>query len=176
MKTTHIYTVILCTLFWQPAMHAQEPEESRDSKIIAHHACLVVADYSKAIDWYQKTLGFEVIKEWEAPEVLSGAKLAYIQRDGFILEIVGDGKIANQLKPATTLPEDFATSGFRHICFTVDSVDVFLAATKVKTLGEPFDFPLLGVRLAFFQDPEGNALEIRSILKKNGEQGSGDNG
>lgn len=128
------------------------------------HVALVTRDYEGLTRWYVEKLGFRIDAEWTAPQVVPGLQLSYlVHPSGVRLEIAGAESVEALGKPASSVAEDFGRAGFRHVCFSVASVDAahdLLKSRGVKVLAPPFDFPKLRRRLALLQDPDGNVLEF----------------
>lgn len=134
------------------------------------HACLVTADYDRLTAFYRDAFGFAFEEQWEAPDVVPGAKLCYlVHPSGVRLEIVGSPN-AKMPAPPETLPGDFNVGGYRHLCLAVDDLDAAYAeavAKGVENIAEPFNYPRLQKRLAFLRDSDGNTIELVAPMKTN---------
>lgn len=112
---------------------------------IEHIAIASFAPHQLA-DWYVRHLNFVMI--------LDTGKTLYLKApDGTVLEFV-----YADTRPPTPLIRD---AGLRHIALSVDDFDAVygeLRAVGVKFANEPIVMP--GMRLYFFQDPEGNFLHL----------------
>lgn len=90
------------------------------------HAGISVNNMEESIAWYQKHLGFEVVKDDGYCPPLK-AKIVFIEKDGFQIELFeyDDPKPIpeDRLAPNT----DLQTIGTKHIAFAVDDMDAFRA-------------------------------------------------
>jgi len=112
-----------------------------------HKIAVVTDDVEGAVEFYTKTLGLEMMERFPAEN----------DEDYVFLE-AGDIKL--ELMPQKTMN---APVGFHHISFQVESVDAAyeeLKAKGVKILVEPFDAGVGGIRLAFFEGPDGVRLQL----------------
>jgi len=131
----------------------------------AHHVAIRVPDYQRTKDWYTSKLDFRVVHEWPYGD-LELAYLAPAADDGFHLEILG-GTDPTPKIVFDDLGESLGVAGYHHFCLNVAGVDEVLAELRrraVTIVGEPFDLPALGRRLAFFADLWGNMIELAEVL------------
>jgi lactoylglutathione lyase/glyoxylase I family protein len=94
------------------------------------------------------------------------AYLAPANDDNFWIELLAGGNPAQKEK-FTDLNESLHPEGYHHFCLNVDNVDRTLAELKsrgVTIIAEPFDLALIGKRLAFFADIDGNLIELSETL------------
>ncbi len=125
----------------------------------AVHVAIRTADYEAAIRWYKEKPDFRLIREWTSGE-MQLAFLALPDDDSFVIEILcvkGTG-------PAAT-PE--VLSGYAHICFNVENLDKTVEALNARNIGltRSFNAPAIGKRVAFIEDPFGNAIEFCEDMK-----------
>jgi catechol 2,3-dioxygenase-like lactoylglutathione lyase family enzyme len=128
-----------------------------------HHVAVVAARYDETVAWYRRHFDFTVAKEWTLPEMLPGARMCYLQRGSFHLEIIGDGAKVGHHVVAPDPLSDYQITGFRHFAFEVDDVDAAIARLVeggVAPFFPPTTFPALGLRAALVRDPEGNTVEL----------------
>lgn len=129
------------------------------------HVAVRVPDYEASKKWYMEKLDFRLIHEWPFGD-LQLAYLAPANDDNFWIELLAGGNPA----PAanyTDLNESLHPSGYHHFCIDVPSVDDSLAELRrrgVNIIGEAFDLPAIGKRLAFISDPWGNLVELSEQL------------
>ena len=123
-------------------------------------------DYDGTIAWYRDKLGFTVRHEWTVTEFL-GAKLAYLELNGFMIEVVETPEPFQQ----KAVPEDLGSAlgdrGFGHLAFLaadVDAVAAELESRGVPLVVPPTSFADAGRRLIFVQDNNGNYLEFLTPL------------
>lgn len=133
------------------------------------HVCIGVQDIEAAIAWYRDILGFEVDHRWSVPE-LPGFQLAYIQKNGYRIELIDSGEEGSGEPEDLSFDEFLRVRGFSHVCFRVENVDdatVEVEARGVKIDMPPTDFPDNGRRIAFFRDLDGNYIEFAGPMKRN---------
>ena len=84
--------------------------------LTVHHVAYSVRDLEEAVNFWTELFGFERDFDKQIPPIK--AKLAFLKRDGFWLELfeVEDSKspTKTQLKPNT----DLAQQGTKHLCFS----------------------------------------------------------
>jgi len=89
-----------------------------------HHVGLSVRDLDEAIGFWNEIFGFELDFKADIPGIK--AKIAFIKRDGFRIELFQIDASApvppERLKPNT----DLRTQGTKHICFSVEDVQATL--------------------------------------------------
>jgi lactoylglutathione lyase len=131
------------------------------------HACIVVSDLEKSLEFYRDVIGLKVDKvltvRGRYPEVLlkrKGAQLTYVKMRG-----------PNQPKESPPVfelhhwerPRISPRRGYGHISFTVDDLNRDcgrLRALGVKFLSKPVTSPDGKTKLCFGYDPEGNLIEF----------------
>ncbi len=149
------------TLQSELAISATEPLATMQ----AEHIMLTTADYDETLIWYQEKLGFRIKHEWTVPE-FPDLQLAYLEKNGFIVEVV-----ASPDTPTMPAPETFAERlvqpGIGHFAFLVADVDAAIAdleAKDVQIVLPPTSFPDSNRRVAFFKDNNGNLIEFLEEL------------
>lgn len=161
MGTALAAPVIAKTLQSEPAISAMEPIATMQ----AEHIMLTTADYDETLIWYQEKLGFRIKHEWTVPE-FPDLQLAYLEKNGFIVEVVASPDTPTM--PATeTFAERLVQPGIGHFAFLVADVDAVIAdleARDVQIVLPPTSFPDSGRRVAFFEDNNGNLIEFLEEL------------
>lgn len=112
-----------------------------------HKVAVVTDDLKRAEAFYTKTLGLEVLERFPSED---GQEYIFLKA----------GEVKLELMPQKAMQ---APVGFHHISFEVESVDEAyeeLRAKGVKILVEPFDAGVGGIRLAFFEGPDGVRLQL----------------
>lgn len=136
------------------------------SQIRAEHVMISTGDYDATAAWYRNILGFNVVHQWTVPD-LPGLQLGYMERNGFVIEIVETpGPVPETVRPVS-LREALDRRGFGHLAFLVADVDAVAADLKkkgVEFLLEATSFPDSGRRLIFVFDNNGNLLEFLTPL------------
>ncbi|MEO0529983.1 MAG: VOC family protein [Planctomycetota bacterium] len=143
--------------------------ESADSEtFLVDHVMINATDLKRSHAWYTQTLGFREEVRWTV-DGLEGTTLSYLERDGFRIELVSSPESPStaQLPRATDFADHFAQRGITHLCFRVEDVDQTLKRLNERgtpIFSGPIDFPPLGVRVGFVQDPDGNVIEFKGPL------------
>lgn len=134
----------------------------------ADHVALRVANFAETSNWYKEKLGFQEEVVWTVEE-LPGMQLAYLEHNGFRLEIIGGGGFL----PTQTLPANFREAldipGYGHLCFEVEDIDAVLAELEqrgVPTFVPAETYPLSNYRrrVGFVLDNSGNVIEFAEPL------------
>lgn len=110
-----------------------------------HHVCIKVPDLKESVDFYTKTMNYEVRLEWDGGAMLKAP-------DGTHLEL---------------FPVD-GEEGYAHVAYRCDDVDEayrLAVAAGCASVKEPCSLtiaskPPLDVRMAFVADPSGNTIEL----------------
>ncbi|MEM8794566.1 MAG: VOC family protein [Pseudomonadota bacterium] len=126
------------------------------------HVMLGTADYDATLAWWTENLGFTVKVEWTVPD-FPGMHLAYLEKNGFLIEIVGKPERFQSRKTPDALDAHLIDTGFSHVAFKVDDVDAVmdeLAEKGVPAFFPATSFPDIGRRVAFVQDNQGNVIEF----------------
>lgn len=114
------------------------------------HIGLMAQDPEKLATWYQKNLGFRVVyKNSKTPPTF------FLAPDsGSMIEIM-------PYKEGSPVPSDSEKERV-HLAIKVDDFEVATADLKkkgVQFIGEPKESSS-GVKVVFFQDPEGNVAQL----------------
>ena len=120
------------------------------------HVMLATHDYDGTVKWYQHTLGFQPVYEWRVPQ-LRNAQLIYLQKNGFMIEIIGSKMLPKN--PLHSKPRP----GYGHFGLLVDDVDAAFAeatAKGAKVVERPRPSVTGQYRVAFIADNNGNMIEL----------------
>ncbi|MEL7083218.1 MAG: VOC family protein [Cyanobacteria bacterium J06597_1] len=141
------------------------------SSMRAEHVMLATNDYNETLDWYQEQLGFRIKHEWTVSE-FPDLELAYLEKNGFIIEVVASPQTSD-----LETPDDFAERlqqpGIGHFAFFVDDVDAAIASLEaqgIQPVLPPTSFPNSGRRVAFFEDNNGHLIEFLEELPPSDRQ------
>ncbi|WP_299476064.1 VOC family protein [uncultured Roseibium sp.] len=132
------------------------------------HIMIGTGNYDATLAWWTEKLGFEVEMEWTVPE-FSGLQLAYLTKNGFRLEIVGNPARFQERPAPMAIDQHLADSGFSHLAFKVEDVDAVMAELSEKgvpTFLPATSFADVGRRVAFVQDNQGNVIEFAADLPR----------
>ena len=113
------------------------------------HIAIFAANPKALVDWYCEHLGFRVVTED------SGHSYFIALPDGDMIEVL---KAADKDRA----PAAFEEAGLRHLAFTVENYDEVaerLAAVGIEFYNDSHVVPGDN-RVNFFEDPEGNILQI----------------
>lgn len=168
MKTIIKIAVASMALAIATSAFAQDNTPTPDplDQIRAEHIMISTDDYDETVAWYRDMLGFEIVHQWTVPE-LPGLKLGYIERNGFVIEVVETPEARTAPPKPADLGEALADRGIGHLAFLVADVDAVAAELKIRGaefLLEPTSFPDSGRRLIFIYDNGGNILEFLTPL------------
>ena len=141
------------------------------SSLQADHIMLRVPNFQETMQWYKDKFGFREVLRWKEP-TLPGVYLAYLELNGFRLEILGGGEPQPRkaIAQPSEVPEHTRFQGYRHLCFRTNDVDATLAELNkrgVPTFAAAYDYPPIQRRLGFVLDNNGNAIEFSGPLKGN---------
>jgi catechol 2,3-dioxygenase-like lactoylglutathione lyase family enzyme len=149
-----------------PLLAQTQPKSSLNS-IQADHIMLRVPNFEETMQWYKDKFGFREVIRWKEPS-LPGVDLAYLELNGFRLEILGGGEAQQAIADPTDVAAHTRFQGYRHLCFRTNDVDATLAELNrrgVSTFAEAYDYQPIGRRLAFVLDNNGNAIEFSGPMK-----------
>lgn len=135
------------------------------SNVKGAHVALRVPNFEASKNWYVEKLDFRIVHEWPFGD-LQLAYLAPANDDDFWIELLAGGNPKPQQDYAD-LNESLHPAGYHHFCLDVKSVDDTLNELRkrgVSIIGEPFNLPAIGKRLAFFADIDGNLIELAEKL------------
>jgi len=122
------------------------------------HVGISVIAVDAAVEWYSQRLDFIMQRRFET----HGLTIAFLTHGNAKLELLGGG--ATESSPAVTdVADSLNPARLHHFCIAVDDLDATLEELRtrgVTTLGEPFDVPPIGQRVAFINDNAGNVIEI----------------
>lgn len=133
----------------------EQPSDERP--LVFDHIAITVSNLDETLLYYRDLLGFPVLGQLFFNDA-RGFTITYMQAGTSVLEFFSFS--------SPTLPyhwnSDETVLGLKHIGFEVDNVD--LVAARLKEAGVTFIYSpndaLGNVKTAFFEDPDGNALEL----------------
>lgn len=85
------------------------------------HAGISVYNMKESIEWYQKNLGFEIVKEDGYVPPLK-ATIVFMEKDGFQLELFEYDEPKKIPEDRLTPNTDLQTVGTKHIAFATDDM------------------------------------------------------
>jgi catechol 2,3-dioxygenase-like lactoylglutathione lyase family enzyme len=134
------------------------------------HIGIVVSDINRSVDFYKNVLGLEVGERWEfEPGATLGSSMRLPRRVVFIKAKNASFELLDQAENTKTKPEGVGvnTIGLHHIAFNVEKIHDFaanLAKKGIRFSTGPAD--LKDITVAFFEDPDGNMLELYERKKQ----------
>ena len=119
-----------------------------------HHIAIICSDYEKSKDFYNRILGFQIIRE-----------VYRESRQSYKLDLSIDGKSQIELFSFPVTPERPSTPeacGLRHLALAVNNLDAIIHHLEANEVScEPVRVDeFTGKRFTFFKDPDGLPLEL----------------
>ena len=132
---------------------------------VFNHIGLCVTDVERSRRFYEEALGFDIWREFDAPDAMTaqlldlpepvGLKAVYLRQDAFILELLHFAD-AGAHAPATARVMN--EIGLTHISVSVDDIDA-TAAKAVECGGSVLEQTNVGAAL-MIRDPDGQLIEL----------------
>ena len=119
----------------------------------AHHVAISTNNLARLRHFYVETLGLPVMGGFPDQDII------FVGAGGIAIEIIGEAT------PGTARSEGFERRGWQHLAWEVEDVDAAYAELSARGIAfrvPPEDFPeqAPSMRIAFFEDPDGNLLEL----------------
>jgi lactoylglutathione lyase len=132
---------------------------------VFNHVGHCVADVDRSRRFYEEVLGFELWREFDAPDEMTaqlldlpqpvGLKAVYLRQGEFVLELLGFAGVATVPPPR---PRGMNEIGLTHISVSVDDIDA-TAAKAVEHGGSVLEQTHVGAAV-MIRDPDGQLLEL----------------
>ncbi|HET6950158.1 MAG TPA: VOC family protein [Acidimicrobiales bacterium] len=132
---------------------------------VVNHVGLCVTDLDRSRRFYEDAFGFAHRNDLRVPDAAAsrllqvpvpvGLTAVYLERDGFVLELLHFGRDGN----APRRDRSFTEPGLTHLSFTVDDVAATCAAVAAAG-GEVLADTDMGGRAVMARDPDGQLLEL----------------
>jgi len=126
-----------------------------------HFSALIVEDIDRSIEWYQNTLGLELLNKTENADF--AFKQANLKRDAILLELI---ELGSALSPEEVIPNFNAKTkiqGIFKIGFSVANFDQWMDHLKkleVDFQGNVVNDPNSGKKMIIIKDPDGNRIQF----------------
>ena len=123
------------------------------------HAGVSVYDMEESLAWYEKNLGFRLVKDDGFVPPLE-ARICFVERDGFQIELFAY-KAPKPLPGERLYPNsDLQTVGTKHIAFAVTGMEEL--KTKLRANGVEFahEATMNGESVLFIRDCNGVLIEL----------------
>ena len=141
---------------------------------VVNHVGLCVTDIARSRRFYEAVLGFTHERDLEAlpDDVVSrllrvpppvGLTAAYLERDGFVLELLSFDREGN----APPRERPFTEPGLTHISFSVDDVPA-TCALVAQHGGQVLTDTEIGGHAINVMDPDGQLLELLPMSYRTG--------
>lgn len=132
---------------------------------VVNHVGLCVTDIARSRRFYEELFGFSFQRELQVPDAPTaqllrvpepvGLRAVYLERDGFVLELLHFDRDAN----APARERDFTEPGLTHLSISVD--DIAATCGRVADLGgEVLEDTNLGGMAVMIRDPDGQLVEL----------------
>lgn len=133
----------------------------------AHHVAIFTSDLDRAIAWWDKMFGFELVFRNDFPLPDGGlSPMAWVKGENLYIELYG---YPEKDQPA---PDQYwGTLGTKHVCICTTDEDFEPLVEHLKENGVEFtmrhkwEYPVTskrnGNKVAFVLDPDGNIVEIQ---------------
>ena len=137
-----------------------------------NHIGHCVTDIARSRRFYEELLGFTYQRDLQVPDAPAsqllrvpapvGMTAAYLERDGFILELLQFDRAGN----APARERSFTEPGLTHLSFSVD--DIAATCARVADLGGEVlvDTELVGLAV-MIRDPDGQLIELLPMSYRN---------
>ena len=125
----------------------------------ALHVGISVYDMEQSLDWYEKNLGFRLVKDDGYVPPLR-ARICFVERDGFQLELFRyDSPVP--LPQERKLPNtDLQTVGTKHVAFAVEDLEGFKAHLAANGVDFAHEVEMDGDHVLFIRDCNGVLIEL----------------
>jgi catechol 2,3-dioxygenase-like lactoylglutathione lyase family enzyme len=138
-----------------------------------NHVGHCVTDLARSRRFYEEALGFTHQREVRIPDGAAsrllrvppplGMTAAYLERDGFVLELLHFAREGNDPRRERS----FTEPGLTHLSFSVDDLDATCAAVT-ELGGEVLTDTDVGGRAIMVRDPDGQLLELLPVGRPTG--------
>jgi len=118
------------------------------------HVAIATTDLNKVVDFYTSVLGFEKGERYEMGD--RGMTIQFLKAPGVQLELFGYSRKVEQAD-RTALQ-----AGLVHLAIKVRKLDELRESLRKKGItfeGEP-RVAMMGQRIVFLRDPDGNRIEL----------------
>jgi len=140
---------------------------------IVNHVGLCVTDIARSRRFYEAVLEFTHQRDLEVPDAATsrllqvpepvGATAVYLERDGFVLELLHFDREGNHPRRARS----FTEPGLTHLSFSVDDIGASCELV-VEHGGEVLTDTDVGGMAIMVRDPDGQLLELLPMSYRTG--------
>ena len=123
------------------------------------HAGISVYNMKESIEWYQKNLGFVIVKvDGYVPRMK--ATIAFMEKDGFQLELFEYDEPKKIPEDRLTPNTDLQTVGTKHIAFATDDMAALKAGFVENGVDIAHEVCMDGEAVMFVRDCNGVLIEF----------------
>ena len=124
-----------------------------------HHAGISVNNMRRSVAWYEKNLGFKVVKDLGLDPGIN-AKIVFMEKDGFQIELF-EYVNPKQIPLERWNPNsDLQTLGTKHIAFETDDMDALKAKFIENGVDIAEEVRMGGDVVMFIRDCDGVLIEF----------------
>ncbi len=129
------------------------------------HAGISVYNMQESLEWYNKNLGFVLVKDSGYCSPL-GAKICFMEKDGFQIELF-------EYDDPKPIPEDrlipnidLQTIGTKHVAFAVDHMSAMKDRLSANGVDIAYEVRMGGNEVMFIRDCNGILIELIEQIRK----------
>lgn len=123
-----------------------------------HHGGISVPDLDEALDWYERVLGFKLLRQFDIPQI--PARVAEVKNGDLHMEIF-EVPGAAPLPDERRLPDtDNRTHGNKHVSFIIANVEEFAEVLKERGADIVWVKRMPHGANIFIRDCAGNLIEF----------------
>ena len=131
----------------------------REPAIRALHTGISVLNMEESVAWYEKNLGFHVLKDDGFVPPLE-AKIVFLERDGYQIELF-EYKQPVPLPQERRMPNsDLQTVGTKHLAFQTDDMAALKRRFQTNGVDIALECCMDGESVMFVRDPSGVLIEF----------------
>lgn len=123
------------------------------------HTGISVYHMDDSIAWYEKNLGFKVVKDDGFIPSLC-ARVVFLERDGYQIELFEYEKPVPMPKRRLTPDSDLQTVGTKHLAFLTDSMTALKARFLENEVDIAHEVQMDGETVMFIRDCNGVLIEF----------------
>lgn len=123
------------------------------------HTGISVYNMEESVAWYQKNLGFEVVKDDGYVPPLK-AKIVFIEKDGYQIELFEYDEPKNIPEDRLMPNTDLQTVGTKHVAFATDDMDALKARFVENGVDIAHEVRMGGDAVMFVRDCNGVLIEF----------------
>ena len=126
------------------------------------HCGISVSDLSQAVEWFERVLGFEFVREVDMGHL--GFKIAFVRNGDFQIELFEHSE-SKAASPESHIPdEDVRTRGTKHICFQVPDLSSFVEHVRSQRVSIAMGpMAAAGLEVVFIHGPDDVLMEFAQI-------------